>query len=635
MGKIKIMSEALSNRIAAGEVIERPASVVKELVENAIDAGASRVVVEVERAGSRLIPVSDDGCGMDADDVLLALQPHGTSKLIEESQIDRITTMGFRGEALPSIASISRFEIFSRPVGATEGTVLNVEGGKVVGSSPAGGRVGTVVRVRDLFFNTPARKKFLKSPATEEHHIEEMAAVLALGHPEVGFSLKLDGRSSLNVPPESREDRLREVLGREYMRRMLVLEHREGDMLVSGFIAEPGFTRGGRREQRCYINRRAVEAPAVYRGIRDGYGTIGFESGRFPPAVLFIEMPPELLDVNVHPAKREVRFKSDYVGSQLIATAVRMALRRHRDSENAMPESLEVMVNPLTSNPKPPVDYVLDEASLNYSPRTGEAQELPLPELPPLPPLVGEDTPISMPDSGDREVPSVVQEVITDAPLVTPREFKPAAASQEESPVSQTDASADENWPDQVLGIYDRSYILCSGRSGLIVVDQHAAHERIMFEAIVADYERDSSSAQTLLLPAVLELSHAQFGLLLRHRKVFERLGFEFEPAGGTTVLLSAVPVRLGSTRPPEELVPDMLEQLLDDSGGKLPVEGEYAARAACHAAVRAHDELTLDEARELLRQLRNCRQGRLCPHGRPTMIDITLRELEKRFLRR
>ena len=635
MGKIRIMSEALSNRIAAGEVIERPASVVKELVENAIDAGASRVVVEVERAGSRLISVSDDGCGMDADDVLLALQPHGTSKLTEESQIDHITTMGFRGEALPSIASISRFEIFSRPVGATEGTVLNVEGGKVVGSSPAGGRVGTVVRVRDLFFNTPARKKFLKSPATEEHHIEEMASVLALGHPEVGFSLRLDGRSSLNVPPESREDRLREVLGREYMRRMLVLEHREGDMLVSGFIAEPGFTRGGRREQRCYINRRAVEAPAVYRGIRDGYGTIGFESGRFPPAVLFIEMPPELLDVNVHPAKREVRFKSDYVVSQLIATAVRMALRRHRDSENALPESLEVMVNPLTSNPKPPVDYVLDEASLNYSPRTGEAQDLPLPELPPLPPLAGEALPASMPNPEDRELPSAVPEVITDAPLVTPREFKPAAASSDVPPVSPTDAPADDNWPDQVLGIYDRSYILCSGPSGLIVVDQHAAHERIMFEAIVADYERDSSSAQTLLLPAVLELSHAQFGLLLRHRKVFERLGFEFEPAGGTTVLLSAVPVRLGSKRPPEELVPDMLEQLLDDSGGKLPVEGEYAARAACHAAVRAHDELTLDEARELLRQLRNCRQGRLCPHGRPTMIDITMRELEKRFLRR
>ena len=641
MGKIRIMSEALSNRIAAGEVIERPASVVKELVENAIDAGASRVVIEIERAGSRLISVGDDGSGMDAEDVLLALEPHGTSKLTDESQIGRITTMGFRGEALPSIASISRFELFSRPVGVAEGTVLNVEGGKIVGSSPAGGRVGTVVKVRDLFFNTPARKKFLKSPATEEHHIEEMAAVLALGHPEVGFSLKLDGRPSLNVPPESREDRLREVLGREYMRRMLVLEHREGDMLVSGFVAEPGFTRSGRREQRCYINRRAVEAPAVYRGIRDGYGTIGFEAGRYPPAVLFIEMPPELVDVNVHPAKREVRFKSDYVVSQLIASAVRMALRRQRDAEQALPESLEVVVNPLTSTPRPPVDYVLDEAALNYAPRTGEAQELPLPELPPLPTLAGENEAedrggkFAAPPPGELTLPSAEAGALTDVPLSSPREFRPAAAPEEEPSSPPADAPADDNWPDQVLGIYDCSYILCSGRDGLIVVDQHAAHERIMFEAIVADYERDSSSSQTLLLPAVLELSHAEFGLLLRHRKVFERLGFEFEPAGKTTVLLSAVPVRLGSKRPPEELVPDMLEQLLDDSGGKLPVEGEYAARAACHAAVRAHDELTLEEARELLRRLRNCRQGRLCPHGRPTMISITMRELEKRFLRR
>jgi len=642
VGKIRIMGEALSNRIAAGEVIERPASVVKELVENAIDAGASRVTVEVERAGARLISVGDDGSGMDADDVLLALEPHGTSKLIDESQIDHITTMGFRGEALPSIASISRFELFSRTADSTEGTVLNVEGGKIVGSSPAGGRVGTVVKVRDLFFNTPARKKFLKSPATEEHHIEEMVSVLALGHPEIGFSLRLDGRMSLNVPPESREDRLREVLGREYMRRMLVLEHRESDMRVSGFIAEPGFTRTGRREQRCYINRRAVEAPAVYRGIRDGYGTIGFESGRFPPAVLFIEMPPELLDVNVHPAKREVRFKSDYVISQLISTAVRMALRRLRDSSEVLPESLEVVVDPLTSTPKPPVDYVLGEAELSYAPRTGESQDLPLSELPPLPPLA-EECPLPVERNGDGaspsggggwDVPGNAPELLTDVPFVTPREFRRAETAPA-PPTTATGDSGDDNWPDEVLGIYDSSYILCSGRDGLVIVDQHAAHERIMFEAIVSDYESGGSSAQALLLPAVLELSHSQFGLLLRHRKVFERLGFEFEPAGGTSVLLSSVPVRLGSKRPPEELVPDMLEQLLDDSGGKIPVEGEYAARAACHAAVRAHDELTVEEAQELLRQLRNCRQGRLCPHGRPTMINVTRRELEKRFLRR
>jgi len=637
VSKIRIMSEALSNRIAAGEVIERPASVVKELVENSIDAGANRIVIEVERAGSRLISVSDDGSGMDSEDVLLALEPHGTSKLVDEAQIDHITTMGFRGEALPSIASISRFELFSRPVGSTEGTILRVEGGKIIESAPAGGRTGTVVRVRDLFFNTPARKKFLKSPATEEHHIEDTVAALAIGHCGVGFTLRIDGRASLNVPPESREDRLREVFGKEYMRRMLPLEHREGDMTVSGFVAEPGFTRVGRREQRCYINSRAVEAPAVFRGIRDGYGTIGFEAGRFPPAVLFVEMPPDQLDVNVHPAKREVRFKSDFAVSRLIASAVRMALRHNLDSEQSLPESLEIVVNPLTSTPRKPVDYVLDEAALDYRPATGEAQNLPLPELPPLPPLEQQPAAASSPSkdrnlTGENEwkIPSVMPLELTDADAVPKRPSAAPAVSDADQP-----QPPDDGWPDQVLGIYDRSYILCSGHDGLIVVDQHAAHERIMFEAIVADYERDDASAQALLLPAVLELTHAQLGLLLRHRKIFERLGFEFEPAGGTSVLLSAVPVRLGSKRPPEELVPDMLEQLLEDSGGKIPVEGEYAARAACHAAVRAHDELTLDEAQELLRQLRLCKQGRLCPHGRPTMITVTLRELEKRFLRR
>lgn len=236
--------------------------------------------------------------------------------------------------------------------------------------------------------------------------------------------------------------------------------------------------------------------------------------------------------------------------------------------------------------------------------------------------------------SGFTPLPSVPV-MLTDAGNGGPAPVPKGSSVTATGPAAEGSAATDDNWPDQVLGIYDRSFILCSGRDGLVIVDQHAAHERIMFEAIVADYERDSSSAQTLLLPAVLELSHAQLSLLLRHRKVFERLGFEFEPAGGSSVLLSAVPVRLGSKRPPEELVPDMLEQLLDDSGGKLPVEGEYAARAACHAAVRAHDELTLEEAQELLRQLRNCRQGRLCPHGRPTMITVTVRELEKRFLRR
>ncbi len=504
MSKIRIMSDALSNRIAAGEVIERPASVVKELIENSIDAGATRITVVIERAGARLIAVSDDGSGMDADDVLLALEPHGTSKLIDESQIDRILTMGFRGEALPSIASVSRLELFSRTAESAEGTVLRVEGGRMLESAPAGGKVGTSVKVRDLFYNTPARKKFLKSPATEEHHIEEMVLILALGRCDVGFLLRVDGRNVINVPPESRDDRLRELFGRDFLRRMLKLEHREGGMTVTGFVAEPGFTRAGRREQRCYINSRAVESPAVYRGIRDGYGTIGFESGRFPPAVLFIEMPPESLDVNVHPAKREVRFKSEFAVSQLVASAVRMALQRNLDAASETADSLQVVLSPLKS--RPVVSYVMDGAAVSYEPKPAVEQSLPLdksaesaeePVLPPLPPLGsgeggGEESssrkeawstpPVSEPQSlADREAEA--------------REFESVAASGDTVAAgadcgSERSHAPDDFWPDKVLGIYDRCYILCAGRDGLVVVDQHAAHERIMFDAIVDEYNR-------------------------------------------------------------------------------------------------------------------------------------------------
>ena len=656
MGKIKVMSEALSNRIAAGEVIERPASVVKELIENSIDAGAKKITVDIERAGSRLISVSDDGCGMDSSDVMLALEPHGTSKLTDESQIDHIVTMGFRGEALPSIASISRFELYSRTADSAEGTVLRAEGGKIVECSPAGGKVGTAVKIRDLFFNTPARKKFLKSPATEEHHIEEMVLALALGHCGIGFLLRVDGRPSINVPPESVEDRLRELFGREFMRHMLRLEHREGDISIAGFVAEPGFTRPGRREQRCYINSRAVEAQSVFRGIRNGYGTIGFEAGRYPPVILLMTMPPEELDVNVHPAKREVRFKSEFAIARIVETAVRMALRRHLESGDEAAKALDVVLDPLTSTRKAPVDYVLGEADVKYFVRQAEPLDLPLDggtqgigprksgdddvELPPIPYVDNSGGSPKFVAPVPFQPGKAPTEVEPESPLLADRSPIAGEKTVEEdagaaSPPAADDPAADDNWPTEILGIYDRSYILCVGSSGLIIVDQHAAHERVMFEAIVADYERDEADAQALLLPAVLELTPPQQSLLLRHRKVFERLGFEFETVGGRSVMFSAVPVRLGSKRSPEELVPDMLEQLLENAEAKLPVEGEYAARAACHAAVRAHDELTPDEAKELLNMLRRCRQGRLCPHGRPTMITITARELEKRFLRR
>jgi DNA mismatch repair protein MutL len=305
------MSRILASRIAAGEVIERPASVVKELVENSIDAGATEITVEIERAGSRLIAVTDNGCGMDDEDALLALQQHGTSKLRDESDLDHIMTLGFRGEALPSIASVSRFTMTTREADATDGFCVMCDGNGGITSRPAGGAPGTRIEVRDLFCNLPGRKKFLKSPATEEHHIEECVAMLAIGHPEIGFKLVTDGRVVLHTPGCGKmEYRLREIFGKNFVDNMLFFEHSENGIHISGCVAAPGFTRPSRRDQKVFINSRPVEAQAVYRGIKEGYGALA-ESGRYNPVVIFIEMPPEQLDVNVHPAKREVRFKSE------------------------------------------------------------------------------------------------------------------------------------------------------------------------------------------------------------------------------------------------------------------------------------------------------------------------------------
>ncbi|MBQ4315482.1 MAG: DNA mismatch repair endonuclease MutL, partial [Lentisphaeria bacterium] len=332
MGNIKVMSRELANRIAAGEVVERPGSVVKELVENAIDSGADRIRVTIEKAGSRLIQVTDNGCGMDEEDALLAFEEHGTSKLVDDSQLLAVGTLGFRGEAIPSIASVSRFTLKTRRHDADSGVKVTVDAGVLVSTQPDGSPAGTTVEVRDLFYNVPARKKFLKSPATEEHHIEEAMLNLALGHYEQAFELRIDRRVSFNsAGAGTPEMRIRELFGRSFSNNMLPVSHRENGMTVSGFIASPGFTRPGRREQRIFVNRRAIESQAIYRGIKDGYGTLNTESGRYPPVILYLTIPSGEVDVNVHPAKREVRFSSEYSVTRCIANAVSSALRRQAE----------------------------------------------------------------------------------------------------------------------------------------------------------------------------------------------------------------------------------------------------------------------------------------------------------------
>ena len=636
MSKIKVMPEQLSNRIAAGEVIERPASVVKELVENAIDAGAKRIRIEIERAGSRLICVSDDGSGMDADDALLCLEPHGTSKLFTEKEIDHITTLGFRGEALPSIASVSRFTVTTRTADSPEGVSVKVEGGKFLGSTPAAGAIGTTMLVRDLFYNTPARRKFLRSPATESHHIEEMVIAMALPRWEVGFELRLDGRLAFNSPGASTPAaRIREFFGKQFAENMWPVDHVENNMHITGFIAAPGFTRNSRHEQRTFVNRRPIEAPAIYRGLKEGYATLT-DAGRYAPAILFIEMPPEDVDVNVHPAKREVRFKYDYSVSRAVTAAVNNALKRSRESS---PAALREPSLPITG--RVPLDKILDTMQVHYTPKDTEQGEFE------LTPVIRNATP-----------PETVPEPVF-TPPEPPEELPPGdpayAAAQEEPPVAETEPETEKEevpevdfserfnfkaapytggWPTEILGILDNTYILAAGPQGLIMIDQHAAHERIMFEKLL-EQARKGAAAQPLLLPQMVELPRSHMGLMLKYRHIFEKLGFDVEPMGNTSLMINALPLDLRVSRPLSEVFPDMLQELLENSENKIPVDGAYVARAACRSAIKAHETLPPEGAAELLRQLGECQQGTLCPHGRPTLININYNEIEKRFGRR
>ena len=662
MGRIKVMDQALANLIAAGEVIERPASVVKELVENAVDAGALRIAIEVERAGSRLISVTDDGCGMDEEDARNALVLHGTSKLIRAEDISTVMTMGFRGEALPSMAQISRFTMRTRQKDSPEGVELFAEGGQILKVIPCGGPAGTCIRIEDLFFNTPARKKFMKSPATEEHHIEETVILLALANPKVSFELKLDGRMAFRLPRASIEDRMRELFGRQNCSGMIPLRHKEGNLEITGFIGAPGVTRSSRRDQRFFVNRRPVDSLTISRALKDGYATLS-EPGRYVPAVLFLELPVQEIDVNVHPAKREIRFRSEFFIIRAVAAAVGNALRNwgagasmENETAPSVPDIPERNIKETSQTAAPrstgegtlplKVKFLLDAADVSYNVEKkqeqpefafeGKASQLT------DEPLVKERE-ISH-DPG-RAVPAESSQL---EEMELPKEDLPEPAKEEKKTVpelslsayrdlekKETDVSSSPGfWPEKILGIYDDTYLLAAGKEGLLLIDQHAAHERIMFERLLDSWQKKGNApSQGLLIPEILELPRGLLTLLTRNLEFFQQLGFDFSPAGKLTVMVNGLPAGLNSSRPLTDLVTDMLNGLLDEN--YTPGDLEAVARAACHAAVRAHDPLSVQGAEELLRELKNCRQGTLCPHGRPTIITLSLREIEKRFGRR
>ncbi|MGV3516230.1 DNA mismatch repair endonuclease MutL [Luteitalea sp.] len=623
--KIQVLPAALANQIAAGEVVERPASVVKELVENALDAGARRVAVAIEQGGRALIRVEDDGEGMSPEDARLAVHRHATSKIRVAADLDGIRTLGFRGEALPSIASVSRFSLRTRARGSLTGVELRIDGGEMVGIHDIGAPEGTTIEVRDLFYNLPARRKFLKADSAEAAQVSRLMTQLALGAPTIGFQLSSGGRKLLDCPPAG------EVAERFYQiyqaRPDLVEVRREGGGLrVHGYIA-PLAEQGPRRgPQNIYVNGRIVRDKTIAHAIQAAYAVATVKE-RSPEVHLFIEMPPERVDVNVHPTKAEVRFLEQGLVHEVLRRALGDAL-----GAGPSPElRLQAPVAPIALPAMPLLPGVL-----RPDPSLHQASWRPVgssssPDLPGRAELVGSSVGAGPPGlGGPPELGEPPRRGGLNADDALAAWEVAAALGGQARPVTD-----DAILPMKPLGQFRHTYILAVDQDGIAIIDQHVAHERVLYERI---YERLTSGrlqSQRMLTPLVFELDASQVAGIEAHMADLERLGFEVAPFGGKSVRVSAMPSLIG-VRDVEPTLRALGQDLegFDRAGRVDDVLKHIAATMACHAAVKANDPLPLEKMQFILDELHATAYSTVCPHGRPVMLRITRREIEKSFQR-
>jgi DNA mismatch repair protein MutL len=595
MPSILKLPEDLANQIAAGEVIERPASVVKELVENALDAAARRITVAIEYGGKRLLRVDDDGIGMAADDARLCLERHATSKIRTAADLAAIATLGFRGEALPSIASVSRFTLRTRPRGADGGTNIRVVAGAIESVTAAGAPEGTSITVEDLFFNLPARRKFLKSDAAETAHVSRLLTQLALCHPAVGFSLTSGGRRLLECPPAATlADRMYQIYG-ERDDLLPVSREAHGVRLtgVVAALAETGPTRG---PQHVFVNRRIVKDRTIAHAIIDAYQSASIKE-RSPEVHLFLEVPLDRVDVNVHPTKAEVRFADQSLIHEVVRRGVADALGGAR-----MP-------------------VLADAAPLPAAPHGGG---LVRDEAPPWPADWRATIGVSAGGASG---------VVVDAGAVVGAGVFAAVAPL--PPGATAVGPLDLARPLTPLGQFRDTFIIAVDDGGIVIVDQHVAHERVLFERIVERLTSAPLQSQGLLVPIVLDLAADGHATLLDRAADLARFGFDLEDFGGTSLRVSAVPALLGAADIDRAL--RALATDLDGLDRGLAAEHalrRIAATMACHTAVRAHDPLTTEKMQHILDELRATAYSTVCPHGRPVMFRLSRRELERRFER-
>lgn len=656
MPEIRQLSTSVINKIAAGEVIERPASVVKELVENSVDAGAQRIDVSIENGGNDLIRVADDGCGIALDQLTLAFASHATSKITDADDLFRVATMGFRGEALASIAEVSKATLRSRPKNATIGYELTVNGGVPEPIVPCGTSPGTTLEVRNLFFNTPVRRRFLKSPSTEMGHIGEAFTRIALAHPSIHFTLSHGNRVAHDlVPTENWAERIGHFFGPEIRQALIPVHASDGQVSVHGFVCDPSQNRSHNRMQYLFLNGRHIKDRSLQHALGEAYRGL-IMTGRFPIAFLRLEIPVDQVDVNVHPAKLEVRFQDGgriyshllaAIRNRFLATdlTARAQLERPKPTDpHATAESITGATARPSSDPLSlPHDSLTpagEATDLSKTTTSYRAPALPFPveRAAPLPPFLATrsqpaaidvsrfDGPLPSPNTTPRHA-------LDDLPPLPPqpeRHTRPSKAITN----SELYPPASDRRPTHAVQI-QRRYIVTECEDGMLVIDQHALHERILYEQIRERIVNGALETQTLLVPLPVALAPAESAAALECQETLAKIGLMIEPFGGDSVLLRSYPAMLAS-EPPEAVLRMALESLL--SGGRKVDRRDLLDALmhmmSCKAAVRAGDPLTADEIDALVEHRHWCQDSHHCPHGRPTALVFSREELDRRFKR-
>ncbi len=625
---IQMLPDQVINKIAAGEVVERPASVMKELFENSLDAGARQIDVEIIRGGRQLISITDDGCGMTRDQALLAIERHATSKIRTEADIENIHTMGFRGEALAAISSVSRFSLITRPAEELAGTEIQIAGGKFLSCEDIGCPVGTRMEIRNLFFNVPARRKFLRAEQTELSHIRQLFLVMALAHPEIGMSLKVDERMVYSLPMSGKmEDRISELYNHGFFEQLLEIDHADADYRITGYAGLPQTGRKDRQDQYIFVNGRPASAPVVFHALNEAYHAL-ITKGRYPAVFLFIEMEPSLVDVNVHPTKKEVRFRKPNQLRDAILAALNKALTfqaenfQSRKAEAPAVQSDDEGIELPPPRPRAPAP---PPAAVRPQIETQKQMDEILRKPEPL--LDRKSDPVHRRKTKSAAPQSAAAAVDTPSASVRAPDPEPQASTPPH-------AASPWGWC-RVVGQLGGNYVVLETEDGYVLMEPRAAHERVLFEKFIRAVREHAVQKQGLLAPETVQLLPADAEIVRTNIAVLNELGFGVSDFGGDTFIVDALPVYV-QDNPVESMLIEIAHEL-EKAGKKRGTRElllEQVAQTACQMAVRTKDRLSESAIEKLVADLAQTDMPYTSPRGRPTLIYTSFTELDRKFSR-